>query len=29
VVLENHTFDHRARQLLDALARFGLDTPPR
>jgi len=29
VVLENHTIDHRARQLLDALARFGLDTPPR
>jgi hypothetical protein len=29
VVLENHTFDDRARQLLDALARYGLDTPPR
>jgi spore maturation protein CgeB len=28
-VLENHTFDHRAKQLLDALARHGLDTPPR
>jgi len=29
VVLENHTFDHRARQLLDALTRHGLDAPPR
>ena len=29
IVLAHHTFDHRARQLLEALARYGLDRPPR
>jgi glycosyltransferase involved in cell wall biosynthesis len=29
IVLAGHTFDHRARELLDALARYGLDRPPR
>ncbi len=29
IVLAHHTFDNRARQLLDALARYGLDRPAR
>jgi spore maturation protein CgeB len=29
LVLAGHTFDHRARELLDALTRYGLDRPPR
>jgi len=29
IVLAHHTFDHRARQLLEALGRYGLDRPPR
>ncbi len=29
LVLKHHTFDHRARELIDALARHGLDRPPR
>jgi spore maturation protein CgeB len=27
-VLAEHTFDHRAKTFLDALARHGLDQPP-
>jgi spore maturation protein CgeB len=29
LVLAHHTFDNRARELLDALARYGLDRPPK
>jgi hypothetical protein len=29
IVLAHHTFDHRARQLLDTLARYALARPPR
>ncbi len=29
IVLAHHTFDRRAREFLDALARHGLDAPPR